>query len=307
MLVLAALMKTKKFPFLLSVGLALMLGTSVLAASVSPTAFGQQQQQITNTGGDQNTTGTTTTNNTGTSTAGTLDCQTAASTLGGLVIPNPTGVCDVAVPRQGLQVQDNSSGASLNGLLVINPLFEFLPVSNQTAGGGTTGGNQTTIVYGFAEFALLEEELSLAVRMLSNSSWNIVAVHNHVTMETPKMIFVHAIGTSDITTLTSDAKAVIDSLTTDMKSQQGNQTSTTAGGGGITAGNATNATTTGAGNATNMTTAGNATNMTTAGNATNMTTAGNATNMTTAGNATNMTTGGGTDSGGDEEILGGIL
>jgi hypothetical protein len=285
------LMKTKKFPFLLSVGLALMLGTSVLAASVSPTAFGQQQQQqqqTTNTGGDQNTTGTTTTNNTGTSTAGTLDCQMAASTLGGLVIPNPTGVCDVAVPRQGLQVQDNSTGASLNGLLVINPLFEFLPVSNQTAGGGTTGGNQT-IVYGFAEFALLEEELSLAVRTLSSSSWNIVAVHNHVTMETPKMIFVHAIGTSDITTLTSDAKAVIDSLTTDMQSQQGNQTSTTAGGGGITAGNATN-----------MTTAGNATNMTTAGNATNATTTG-------AGNATNMTTGGGTDSGGDEEILGGIL
>jgi hypothetical protein len=280
-LVLAALMKSKKFLFLLSVGLALMLGTSVLGASVSPTAFGQQQQQqTTNTGGDQNTTGTTTTNNTGTSTAGTLDCQTAASTLGGLVIPNPTGVCDVAVPRQGLQVQDNSTGASLNSLLVINPLFEFLPVSNQTAGGGTTGGNQTTLVYGFAEFALLEEELPLAVGMLSNSSWNVVAVHNHVTMEIPKMIFVHAIGTSDITTLTSDAKTLLDSLTTDMQSQQGNQTSTTAGGGGITAGNATN-----------MTTAGNATNATTTG----------------AGNATNMTTGGGTDSGGDEEILGGIL
>src|SRR5687767_6315556 len=294
MLVLAALMKSKKFLFLLSVGLALMLGTSELGASVSPTAFGQQQQQTTNTGGDQNTTGTTTTNNTGTSTAGTLDCQTAASTLGGLVIPNPTGVCDVAVPRQGLQVQDNSTGASLNSLLVINPLFEFLPVSNQTAGGGTTGGNQTTLVYGFAEFALLEEELPLAVRMLSNSSWNVVAVHNHVTMEIPKMIFVHAIGTSDITTLTSDAKTLLDSLTTDMQSQQGNQTSTTAGGGGTTAGNATTA-----GKATNDTTTG-------AGNATNATTTG-AGNATTAGNATNATTGGGTDSGGDEEILGGIL
>jgi hypothetical protein len=302
MLVLAALMKTKKFPFLLSVGLALMLGTSVLAASVSPTAFGQQQQQqqTTNTGGDQNTTGTTTTNNTRTSTAGTLDCQMAASTLGGLVIPNPTGVCDVAVPRQGLQVQDNSTGASLNSLLVINPLFEFLPVSNQTAGGGTTGGNQTTLVYGFAEFALLEEELPLAVGMLSNSSWNVVAVHNHVTMEIPKMIFVHAIGTSDITTLTSDAKTLLDSLTTDMQSQQGNQTSTTAGGGGTTVGNATNATTTGAGNAT---TVGNAT---TAGNATNATTTG-AGNATTAGNAINATTGSGTEGGGGGEILGGIL
>src|ERR671914_1984038 len=274
MFVLAALMKSKKFPFLLSVGLALMLGTSVLAASVSPTAFGQQQ--TTNTGGNQNTTGTTTTtNNTATSTAGTLDCQMAASTLGGMVIPNPTGVCDVAVSRQGLQVQDNSTGASLNNLLVINPLFEFLPLSNQTPGGGTTGGNQT-ILYGFAEFALLEDELPSAMRMLSNSSWNVVAVHNHVTMETPKMIFVHAVGTSDISTLTRDARTFLDSLTTQMQSQQGNQTSTTAGGGGTTAGNVTNATT--AGNVTNATTAGNVTNATTAGNVTNATTAGNVTN-----------------------------
>ena len=280
MFVLTALMNSKKLPFLLSVGLTLMLGTSVLVTSISPTAFGQQQQ-TTNTGGNQNTTGTTTTtttNNTTTSTAGSpLDCQMAASTLGGVVIPNPTGVCDVAVQRQGLQVQDNSTGASLNNLLVINPLFEFLPVSNQTAGGGgTTGGNQT-IVYGFAEFALLEEELPLAVRMLSNSSWNVVAVHNHVTMETPKMMFVHATGTSDITTMTSDARTLLDSLTTDMQSQQGNQGSTTAGGGGTTAGNATTGGTDGGGGGT------------------------------TAGNATNATTGGGTEGGGGGEILGGIF
>ena len=63
-----------------------MLGTSLLASSVSPTAFGQQQ--TTNTGGNQNTTSTITTNNTATSKAGTLDCQMAASTLGGMVIPN---------------------------------------------------------------------------------------------------------------------------------------------------------------------------------------------------------------------------
>src|SRR5687767_5674913 len=190
MLVLAALMKSKKFLFLLSVVLALMLGTSELGASVSPTAFGQQQQQqTTNTGGDQNTTGTTTTNNTGTSTAGTLDCQTAASTLGGMVIPNPTGVCDVAVPRQGLQVQDSSTGATLNNLLVINPLFEFAQVQNQA----TTGAANQAMVYGFAEFALMDGELSSAIKLLSNSSWNVVAVHNHVIGESPSMIFAHAI------------------------------------------------------------------------------------------------------------------
>src|SRR5215210_2091860 len=152
MFVWAALMECKKFLFLLPVGLALLLCTSVLVGSVSPTAFGQQQQP--NSGGNQNMTATTNTgNNTGTSTAGTLDCDGAASALGGMAVPNPAGVCDIAVPLQGVQVQDTSTGASLNKLLIMNPLFEFLPASNQAAGASssttTAAANQTT-VYGFA-------------------------------------------------------------------------------------------------------------------------------------------------------------
>lgn len=228
-------MNDKKSLLLLPVGLALLLCTVALVASISPVAVGQQQD---NTGDNQNmTAATTTTNNTATSTAGTLDCQMAASTLGGLVIPNPTGVCDVAVPRQGLQVQDTATGATLNNLLVINPLFEFTPVSNQ----GTTGAANQTMVYGFAEFALMEGEIPSAIRMLSNSSWNVVAVHNHVIGESPSMIFAHAIANGDINTLVRDARAVLDALMTQMQSQSGNQTSTTAGGGGG------NATTTGGG------------------------------------------------------------
>jgi Domain of Unknown Function (DUF1259) len=221
----------------LPVGLTLLLCTVVLVASISPAAVAQQQD---NTGGNQNmTTATTTANNTGTSTAGTLDCQMAASTLGGIVIPNPTGVCDVAVPRQGLQVQDTATGATLNNLLVINPLFEFTQVSNQ----GTTAAANQTMVYGFAEFAFMEGELPSAVRMLSNSSWNVVAVHNHVTGESPRMMFAHAIANGDLNTLLRDARAVLDALMTQTQSQSGNQTSTTAGGGG----GGGNATTTGGG------------------------------------------------------------
>src|SRR5215204_2184210 len=227
-------MEGKKLLFLLPVGLALLLCTSVLVASVSLTAFGQQQQP--NSGGNQNMTTTTNTgNNTGTSTAGTLDCQMAASALGGMVIPNPTGVCDVAVPLQGLQVQDTATGAALNNLLVINPLFEFTQVSSQAAGGGTTGGNQT-MVYGFAEIGSMEGQLTSAIKMLSNSSWNVIAVHNHVTGESPRMMFAHAIANGDINTLLREARAVLDLLMTQMQSQSGNQTSATAGGGG---GNAT--------------------------------------------------------------------
>src|ERR671910_411833 len=232
-------MNDKKPFLLLPVGLALLLCTVALVASISPIAVGQQQD---NTGGNQNmTAATTTTNNTATSTAGTLDCQMAASTLGGLVIPNPTGVCDVAVPLQGLQVQDTATGAALNNLLVINPLFEFTQVSNQ----GTTGAANQTMVYGFAEIGSMEGQLPLAIRMLSNSSWNVIAVHNHVTGESPRMMFAHAIASGDINTLVRDARAVLDALMTQMQSQSGNQTSTTAGGGGGSAATTTGGGTTG--------------------------------------------------------------
>jgi hypothetical protein len=93
-------------------------------------------------------------------------------------------------------------------------------------------------VYGFAEFALMDGELSSAIKLLSNSSWNVVAVHNHVIGESPSMIFVHAIANGDINTLVRDARVVLDTLMTQAQSQPGNQTSTTAGGG---AGNATTA------------------------------------------------------------------
>ncbi|MDP8886582.1 MAG: hypothetical protein M3M91_02195, partial [Thermoproteota archaeon] len=79
--VLATLMSSKKTVFLLPTGLALVLCTIALVGSISPAVYGQQQ-------------GTT-----GGQTGSTIDCQTAASTLGGMVIPNPTGTCDVAVPR----------------------------------------------------------------------------------------------------------------------------------------------------------------------------------------------------------------
>ena len=225
--VLATLMSSKKTVFLLPTGLALVLCTIALVGSISPAVYGQQQ-------------GTT-----GGQTGNTIDCQTAASTLGGMVIPNPTGTCDVAVPRQGLQVQDSATGATLNNLLVINPLFEFTPASNQA----TTGAANQTMVYGFAEFALMEGELTSAMRMLSNSSWNVVAVHNHVIGESPSMIFAHAIANGDINTLVRDARMVLDSLMTQTQPQQGNQTTTTTGGmagnatttgGGITEGNMNN-------------------------------------------------------------------
>jgi hypothetical protein len=267
MFVWAALMECKKFLFLLPVGLALLLSTSALVGSVSTAVFGQQQQS--NSGGNQNMSATTNAgNNTGTSTASTLDCDSAASVLGGMAVPNPAGVCDIAVPLQGVQVQDTSTGASLDKLLIMNPLFEFLPASNQAAGASstTTAANQTT-VYGFAEFAMMGGQLPSAMRLLSNSSWNVVAVHNHVIGESPSMIFVHAIANGDINTLTKDTRTILDSLMAQMQSSSSNQTSATGGGGGgSSTGTAAGGGGTAGGNMTSNSTPGGVTGGTTTGN-----------------------------------------
>jgi hypothetical protein len=300
MFVWAALMECKRFLFLLPVGLALLLCTSVVVGSVSPTAFGQQQQQP-NLSGNQNVTSTTNTGNiTGTSSAGTLDCDSAASVLGGMVVPNPAGACDIAVPLQGVQVQDTSTGASLNKLLIMNPLFEFLPASNQAAGASstTTGANQTT-VYGFAEFAMMGGQLPSAIKMLSNSSWNVVAVHNHVIGESPNMIFVHAIAKGDINTLTKDTRTILDSLMAQMQSSSSsNQTSTTGGGGGASStGTAAGGGTTG-GNMTNNSTPGGVTGGTTTGSGS---TAGGGVGTFGGGGGSSPSPGVGTNGGGGSD------
>src|SRR5918997_1224110 len=284
--VLATLMRSKKTVFLLPTGLALVLCTLALVGSISPAVYGQQQGT---TGGQQQGT-------TGGQAGSTIDCQTAASTLGGMVIPNPTGTCDVAVPRQGLQVQDSATGATLNNLLVINPLFEFTPASNQA----TTGAANQAMVYGFAEFALMEGELTSAMRMLSNSSWNVVAVHNHVIGESPSMIFAHAIANGDINTLVRDARAILDGVMTQAQSQSGNQTSTTAGSG------TGNATTTGGdttgGNMTNNSSPSGVTGGTTTGEGA---TAGDGVGTFGGGGGTGSGPGVGTNEGGGGSTTGG--
>ena len=194
--------------------------------SIDPTAFAQ-----TETNNNSNT--TISTNNTTTASSNATGqmpyCEAIASQLGGQVVPNPTGICDVAVPIKGLEVIDNATGTRINQLLVINPIFEFAPIPDahivNDSNTDTTGTSTqvTSEVYGFAEIGAPEDQLLSVVDLLSNTSWNVVAVHNHVVLESPKMMFVHAVGMADIDTLTSDAKSVLENLN---NLQQQNSTAT---------------------------------------------------------------------------------
>lgn len=69
------------------------------------------------------------------------------------------------------------------------------------------GKNENAIVDG--DFAVLENELQPVLKALRKGGINIVAIHHHMTMESPKMIFLHYWGKGNIENL---AKTVKDAL-----------------------------------------------------------------------------------------------
>lgn len=69
------------------------------------------------------------------------------------------------------------------------------------------GTNENAIVDG--DFAVLENELQPVLKALRKDSVNIVAIHQHMTMESPRMIFLHYWGKGNAENL---AKTVKDAL-----------------------------------------------------------------------------------------------
>jgi len=170
-------------------------GTSLQVAnktanSASPTGITTSSGNITAPvvpqGTSLNASNATTSNNTMSSSNNKLDCSAIASNIGGKVIPNPD-VCDVLIIRQAPQIKGGpSSNISLNKFSAINSLIEFVASSSSS----TSEGNQQ-MVFAMGEFGLLEPQLAPMVKAAGNSNWTISAIHNHMVLEHPKMVFMH--------------------------------------------------------------------------------------------------------------------
>src|ERR671938_181157 len=163
----------------------------------------------------------------GTAAAGmSLNCQSIASTIGGIVVPSPSKICDVLIPRQAPTIM-GPSNMNMNKFSLASSIVEVASVSDlmsstsnqgggtskgtsSTGGGGAAGSasgsidNQTVFVMG--EFALLEPQLIPMVKAAVGSNWTIAAVHNHMVLEKPKMMFVHWSAQGDLNTITSQIK-----------------------------------------------------------------------------------------------------
>ena len=69
------------------------------------------------------------------------------------------------------------------------------------------GSDQQAVVDG--DFAMLESELQTVLKTMRASGINIVAIHQHMTQETPRIMFLHYWGKSSTAELTKTLKAAL--------------------------------------------------------------------------------------------------
>jgi hypothetical protein len=69
------------------------------------------------------------------------------------------------------------------------------------------GSDQQAVVDG--DFVMLEKELQSVLKALRGAGINVVAIHNHVEMESPRIVFLHYWGVGTTTDLAKGLKAAL--------------------------------------------------------------------------------------------------
>jgi hypothetical protein len=168
----------------------------------------------------------------GTAAAGlSLNCQAIASTIGGIVVPNPSKICDVLILRQAPTIigpgnMNMNKFSTINSIVEVAALSDLMVKSNASSSGtsGSSGGRSSGQIGGassatsntssqrvfvMGEFSLLDPQLVAMVKSTVGYNWTIAAVHNHMVLEKPKMMFVHWSAQGDLNTITSQIKNVL--------------------------------------------------------------------------------------------------
>jgi Domain of Unknown Function (DUF1259) len=169
----------------------------------------------------------------GTTAAGlSLNCQSIASTIGGIVVPNPSKICDVLIPRQAPTIvgsgnMNMNKFSTINSIVEVAAMSDLMVKSNASSGGGggsssrgqigggapaassATSNKSSQQVFVMGEFSLLDPQLVTMVKSAVGYNWTIAAVHNHMVLEKPKMMFVHWSAQGDLNTITSQIKNIL--------------------------------------------------------------------------------------------------
>lgn len=174
----------------------LLVMASILVVSVavlSTTLVGNSFAQAAN----NNTAATTNATSSGSSSS---DCLAIAANIGGQAVPRQD-ICDVLILRQSPQVMQTNM--SLNKFSTTNSLVEFMAM-NTTKGTSSSTSNPKVFVMG--EFGLLEPQLAPMLKAAVSYNWTVSAIHNHMVLEKPKLVFVHWSAQGDLNTITTQIK-----------------------------------------------------------------------------------------------------
>jgi Domain of Unknown Function (DUF1259) len=175
-------------------------------ANSTTTSSGNITAPVVPQGTSLNASNATTSTNTMSSSSNKLDCSAIASNIGGKVVFNPD-VCDVLIVRQAPQIKGGPyNNISLNKFSAINSLIEFV------ASSPSTSENQQMKVFAMGEFGLLEPQLTPMVKAAVNSNWTISAIHNHMVLEQPKMVFMHWSAQGNLNTIENQIKMALTSV-----------------------------------------------------------------------------------------------
>jgi hypothetical protein len=146
-----------------------------------------------------------------------LNCPSIATKIAGMVVPNPSKICDVIILRQSPTI-NGPGNMNMNKFSTVNSIVEIASVSDLMSKSPRQASSLTPIVennataqkvFVMGEFALLEPQLVPMVKAAVASNWTIAAVHNHMIQEKPKMIFVHWSAQGDLNTITNQIKGVL--------------------------------------------------------------------------------------------------
>lgn len=172
----------------------------VLSAVLSTTLIGNSFAQAAN----NNNTATSFSSTNTTSSGNSRDCLAIAANIGGQAAPRPD-ICDVLILRQSPQIKMQSTNMSLNKFSTTNSLVEFMAM-NTTKGTSSSSSTSNPKVFVMGEFGLLESQLAPMLKAANNYNWTVSAIHNHMVLEKPKLIFMHWSAQGDLNTITTQIK-----------------------------------------------------------------------------------------------------
>ena len=138
----------------------------------------------------------------GSSSNSSKDCSAIAANIGGQAVPRQD-ICDVLILRQSPQIIMQTTNMSLNKFSTTNSLVEFMAM-NTTKGTSSSSSNPKVFVMG--EFGLLEPQLAPMLKAAVSYNWTVSAIHNHMVLEKPKLVFVHWSAEGNLNTITTQIK-----------------------------------------------------------------------------------------------------